>query len=112
MNKQTWLERSRLRLKQEGFDYAAGELLRGRNPDELEVEADTPFDRNEFDRGMKDAIRAFAQLKAAEMTGAPLRAEVQTVEDGTTWLVGAPIMTVAGSAKMTTEEIYDALHKE
>jgi hypothetical protein len=46
----------------QGFDYAAGQLLRGRPAEELEVEADNPFDRNEFDDGMIYAIRGWRLL--------------------------------------------------
>lgn len=58
-----WLEnkkaRDRRRLYIQGYDYAAGAIVRGDQcPMELQYEYDTPFpgDRNNFDRGMEDAV--------------------------------------------------------
>ena len=50
-------------LYNRGFDYAAGALLRGEaSVQQLEAEADNPFDRNEFDQGMVEAIRRIERL--------------------------------------------------
>ena len=44
-----------------GFDYAAGQLLRGRPAEELETEADN-IARNEFDAGIIYAVRGWRLL--------------------------------------------------
>lgn len=40
-----------------GYDYAAGALLRGTSPRELELESDALQYTNHFDRGIVNAIR-------------------------------------------------------
>lgn len=57
-----WKARRAAALFNRGFDYAAGQLLRGRKPEELEHEADNPFERNAFDAGMQHALRGWRIL--------------------------------------------------
>jgi len=44
------------REHQRGYDYAAGALLRGTAPNELEIEMDAMQYRTQFDVGMERAI--------------------------------------------------------
>ncbi len=57
-----WLQRrreARLRLRYEaGFDYAAGQLLRGVPLQTLEAQSACEFTSDVFDKGMKAAIAA------------------------------------------------------
>jgi hypothetical protein len=48
---------------QRGFDYAAGELLRGVDPEafELEVDARAMFDATQFDEGITAALAVWNQ---------------------------------------------------
>lgn len=55
-------ERTSAQLRQRGYDYAAGALLRGTDVHELSSDFDSPFDRNEFDEGGEQAIRDFYAL--------------------------------------------------
>ena len=58
-------ERNRAKHYREGYDYAMGALLRGESSiEKLEAQA-SGLDRNAFDEGMTDAIRAFAQQERA-----------------------------------------------
>lgn len=45
-----------------GFDYCAGELLRGRSIQELEDELDFVSPGYAFDQGMADALRKWKRL--------------------------------------------------
>lgn len=58
-------ERLRKRQREEGFDYAAGRLLRGVPMADVLAESDPVFDRNDFERGMRDALDAWAKLVEA-----------------------------------------------
>lgn len=49
-----WPQRS---LYQRGYDYVTEQLAKGRKREELEIEADNPFDANDFERGMNAALR-------------------------------------------------------
>ena len=44
-------------LRSRGARYASEQLAAGRACSELELEADNPFDFNDFDRGMIDVLR-------------------------------------------------------
>lgn len=66
-----WLHRKAVKsetLFNAGFDYAAGELLRGRNDktvvDRLYYESFNPFDKTNFDVGMRAALVSFARMRA------------------------------------------------
>lgn len=49
-----------LRLRQRGFDWAAGRLLEGMSMEELESHISS-FDYNAFDSGVEDAISAWGR---------------------------------------------------
>lgn len=56
--------RAQQQLFDRGFDYAAGELLRGKQPQELEDHVDGAHmfeDANEFDDGIVAALVAWRQ---------------------------------------------------
>lgn len=63
----SWLQRRRervLRLRYEqGFDYAAGQLLRGVPPETLNDQSDTAFSPDVFDKGIRAATAAFRARK-------------------------------------------------
>ncbi len=56
-------ERKLHELYRKGFDYAAGELLRGVDSKKLNGEVAASMDFNNFERGMLDAIRIYTRLK-------------------------------------------------
>jgi hypothetical protein len=60
-------EKRKEKLHIAGYDWAAGMLLRGATEDELDLYINAPFDRNEFERGAKEAMRDFAMLRAREV---------------------------------------------
>lgn len=45
-----------------GYDWTAGELLRGADPDALALLTDSMFDRDEFDMGAEQALRDWATI--------------------------------------------------
>lgn len=45
---------------QSGYNFAAGALLSGTSTDEVATLADNPFDYDEFDGGMRDALADWA----------------------------------------------------
>lgn len=54
------------RLQMEGFDYGAGQLLRGYPAEYLEAECSSAFSDNEdmaFNEGVLNAIKAFNRIK-------------------------------------------------
>lgn len=61
-----WLEQRRLinqqRAYEAGFDWAAGELLRGRDPESVEAECDR-FPPRDFDLGARGALSISANIK-------------------------------------------------
>lgn len=63
MNIFLWLHNRRLRAtaiqREQGYNYAAGQLLRGVPILEVEAEAENPWDHNEFNYGMTSAILAW-----------------------------------------------------
>lgn len=65
MNILLWWEQRKLRQRlkrfQQGFDWAAGSLLQGAEPDAIELLATDAFQPDEFDRGALDAVRRLRQ---------------------------------------------------
>ena len=49
--------------RERGRDYAKRKMASGRPPSELLQEADNPFDFNDFDRGVIDAVREHNRVK-------------------------------------------------
>lgn len=56
-------------LRQRGFDYAAGELLRGKDPEVLEAQCLGNIDFNAFDAGIQDALLCW--VMKVQRAGAP-----------------------------------------
>ncbi len=58
-------EARKLQARQNGYNYAAGQLLKSGNTPEvasrLEEESNCAFDHNDFDRGMQDALFDWSQ---------------------------------------------------
>ena len=51
-----WLFGSHISTFNRGKNYVVEQLSMGRSRDELEVEADNPFDSNDFEKGMQAAL--------------------------------------------------------
>jgi len=62
-----WLERRSQMQEQAGFDYAAGQLLKGVNPERVLAEcADIMFDKSEFEHGMYTAVQKWEEREYAK----------------------------------------------
>ena len=63
-----WLDKreaeSRKRKHQRGYDFAAGHLLKGKPVSELETLLHNPFDPDEFEDGIHEAIQDFFKTQA------------------------------------------------
>lgn len=61
-----WRERRERQHFVDGFNYAAGELLRGAEPEAVEQTADVLFNPTQFDAGITAALVAWQNLLADE----------------------------------------------
>lgn len=67
-----WLWNRRVRaktdLRQRGYDYAAGRLLRGDPIEEVEIFSFCVFDQNEFNYGVQSACLAWDRMNYERRT--------------------------------------------
>jgi hypothetical protein len=60
-----WRKQGSIDRYNRGYEYVASELLRGTGEDLLWDQVCDPFDPNEFEMGMKDALIAWGKLKVS-----------------------------------------------
>jgi hypothetical protein len=59
-----WAQREKIARYHRGYAHACVELVSGKStPNQLLERSNSAFDRNEFDEGIKDAVRAFREAK-------------------------------------------------
>ena len=64
---EAWRQKKREEYQRRGYDYAAGRLLKGADPDHLKNESDSMEWRGSFDKGMDKAIRDWEEFVTRRM---------------------------------------------
>jgi hypothetical protein len=57
-----WKAQRKAKLYGRGYDYAAGALLGGAPPEELEEEVGLELHDDHFNRGVRDALKSFHDM--------------------------------------------------